>query len=519
MLDAKYLLTDEQMIQFITKGYVVLQNDLPQEFHQDVMKKIHKVLQEEGNPGNNILPRVPEIQKFFETPAVNGALTSILGADYYMQPHRHCHYNQPGNQTPGGGQWHKDGFWSSMRSHRPWWAMIFYYTQDITEEMGPTAIMPGTQYYEKFIGEKGETFLPTGKAGTMVLVHFDLWHRASLNRSTIDRFMLKFQFVRLSAPKYPTWNHTKKNFALPKGIPALHENLYRDVWGWLHGEVTNTKDNLPVDDSRLLQLGNDLSSEEAVIRGRAADELGFVGGAADRYAQALGNLLNDSVEAVALNAAYALGYMGPKGTDELLKQLQEGTNLVAMRAAYGLQGAGLISVPGLIKTLSHSEEKRRALAAFVLGMYGTTASEAVPSLIAILEDKSEWARRNVIEALGMIVHPADLVVPALANALETSVEQEADAENPIEIYESNQNYIINKVGYTASLSLLRAGREGDPGIVVRALKKALSSKDRYVRAYAFEALSHLRTDEAMEVLILYFRSSRWCPDTHKASMF
>jgi HEAT repeat protein len=331
--------------------------------------------------------------------------------------------------------------------------------------------------------------------------------------------MLKFQFVRLSAPKYPTWNHTNKNFALPKGIPALHENLYRDVWGWLHGEVTNTKDNLPVDDSRLLQLGNDLSSEEAVIRGRAADELGFVGGASDRYAQALGNLLNDSVEAVALNAAYALGYMGPKGTDELLKQLQEGTNLVAMRAAYGLQGSGPVSVPGLIKTLGHPEEKRRALAAFVLGMHGTAASEAVPSLIAILGDKSEWVRRNVIEALGMIVHPADLVIPALANALEISLEHEDDEKNPTDLYESNQNYIINKVGYTASLSLLRAGREGDPAIVLRALKKALSSKDRYVRAYAFEALSHLRTDEAMEVLILYFRSSRWCPDTHKASMF
>jgi HEAT repeat protein len=234
------------------------------------------------------------------------------------------------------------------------------------------------------------------------------------------------------------------------------------------------------------------------------------------YAQELGNLLNDSVEAVALNAAYALGYMGPKGTDELLKQLQEGTNLGPMRAAYGLQGAGPVSVPGLIKTLGHPEDKRRALAAFVLGMHGTAATVAVPSLIAILEDKSEWVRRNVIEALGMIVHPADLVVPALAIALENSLEHEVDTENPTELY---QTYIINKVGYTASLSLLRAGREGDPGIVLRALKKALSSKDRYLRAYAFEALGHLRTDEATEVLIQYFRSSRWCPDTHKASTF
>lgn len=85
--------------------------------------------------------------------------------------------------------------------------MIFYYMQDITEEMGPTAIMPGTAYYDKFVGDQGETILPTGKAGTMVLVHFDLWHKASLNVSGMDRYMLKFQFVRLRAPESPSWNH------------------------------------------------------------------------------------------------------------------------------------------------------------------------------------------------------------------------------------------------------------------------------------------------------------------------
>lgn len=115
MLDTKYLLTDEQMIHFITKGYLVLTNDLPEQTHRRVMDKIYYVLHEEGNPGNNILPRVPEIQQFFDTPTVKGALTSVLGPDYYMHPHRHCHYNRPGSQTPGGGQWHKDGYWSSMR--------------------------------------------------------------------------------------------------------------------------------------------------------------------------------------------------------------------------------------------------------------------------------------------------------------------------------------------------------------------------------------------------------------------
>ena len=82
-----------------------------------------------------------------------------------------------------------------------------------------------------------------------------------------------------------------------------------------------------------------------------------------------------------------------------------------------------------------------------------------------------------------------------------------------------QPYITNKIGYTAALSLLRTGNAGDVKEVVRSLEQALYSKDRYVRAYAAEALTHLRTDEAVDILIRYYRASRWCHDTSKVSTF
>ncbi|WP_274364062.1 HEAT repeat domain-containing protein [Paenibacillus thermotolerans] len=492
MLDAKYLLTDEQMSQFITKGYVVLRNELPDELHRSVMNKITRVFQEEGNPGNNILPRIPEIQHFFDTPIVKGALTSILGPDYYMHPHRHCHYNSPGNQTPGGGQWHKDGYWSSMRSHRPWWAMIFYYTQDITEELGPTAIMPGTQYYEKFIGDKGETLLPTGKAGTMVLVHFDIWHKATLNLSGLDRFMLKFQFVRLKAPEYASWNHRNPELSIPDGLPARHTDLWQDVWDWLRGKRQSMPD-----------IGRE-SHEH-----RASDDLG--------------DLLRGSSEIEALNAAYALGRMGAEGIGILIDCINNGTNQTAERAAYGLQAAGAEAAYELTRILNrHPNEKRRGLAAFVLGMIvGPDAYEAVPALTACLrEDGSEWVRRNAVEALGMIGKPSEQVVPAIADALAQSLASESDdAPKPNDMYVNQQQYIINKIGYTAALALLRTGKSVDAGQVLSVLEKALNSKDRYARAYASEALTNIRTEEAIELLIRHYRTSRWCPDTNKASTF
>ncbi|QHT59826.1 phytanoyl-CoA dioxygenase [Paenibacillus lycopersici] len=512
------LLNDEQMIQFITQGYLVLQNELPQELHRSVMNQIDFVLQNEGNPGNNILPRVPDIQKFFETPVTKGALTSVLGPDYYMHPHRHMHYNQPGNGKPGGGEWHKDGFWSSMRSHRPWWVMMFYYTQDITEEMGPTAIMPGSQYNEKFPNRK--ELLPTGKAGTIALVHFDLWHKASLNTSNIDRYMLKFQFVRLSEPSAPSWNHTNAAPAFPADAPDAHANLWHDVWHWLRGDG-NRAMAVNGSEAEVPACIEALSSEEASTRGQAADKLGLIGQAAAAAVPKLAELIRDPSENAALNAVYALGHIGGAGTAALLKELEEGSKLSAQRAAYGLQASGREALDGLVRLLAHGEENSRALAAFVLGMLGAAASSAVPSLIVALHDESEWVRRNVVEALGMIGDPADETVPALVRTLEEAVAKESAGmeSGSTGAYVYNQEYITNKIAYTAALSLLRIGKRGDADLVIDGLEAGLQSRDRYARAYAFEALTSIRTARAVDVLIRYYRAARWCPDTHKASTF
>jgi HEAT repeat protein len=478
-----HLLTDEQMVQFITQGYLVLHNEIPNSLHVKVMGQIHNALMEEGNPGNNILPRVPDIQKFFETPIVRGALSSILGPDYYLHPHRHCHYNQPGNQTPIG--WHLDGYWSAMRSHRPWWAMLFYYTQPITEDMGPTAIMPGSQYNEKFPGQDKEFLLPTGPAGTMVLVHFDIWHKASLNKSNSDRYMLKFQFARLKAPTHPSWNNRVTSFRSPIEHTESRIHLWSDVWNWLRGDRTVLTEIETMEVSKVVSL------------------------------------VEDPSEDVSLSAVYKLGRMGDEGVRALYEIIRNGTNLLAQRAAYGLQASGASAISSLIEILNHSNDRRRALACFVLGMIGDLDDRVSPALIHSLSDESEWVRRNAVEALGMMATPSDLAVSALAQTLEASVSNETTGEQigSANEYFANQNYIHNKIGYTAALSLLRIGQHGDEGEVVKALELALDSNDRYVRAYAFEALTNIQTKEAIEVLIRYYRTARWCPDTHKASVF
>ena len=74
------LLDDSHMQSFIADGYTVVKTDLPTDFHQSVYGQIEEVLAAEGNPGNNLLPRIPDLQQVFDQPEVAGALTSILGA-------------------------------------------------------------------------------------------------------------------------------------------------------------------------------------------------------------------------------------------------------------------------------------------------------------------------------------------------------------------------------------------------------------------------------------------------------
>ena len=90
----------------------MLKTDFSAEFHEKLMEKLNDVYEEEGNPGNNLLPRVPELQKVFNHPAVDGALQSVIGQNYLMHTHRHGHFNA--DPHPGG--WHKDSYWGYIKN-------------------------------------------------------------------------------------------------------------------------------------------------------------------------------------------------------------------------------------------------------------------------------------------------------------------------------------------------------------------------------------------------------------------
>src|SRR5262249_4117076 len=151
---------------------------------------------------NNLLPRIPELSQIFADPNVAGALTSVLGPNFFLQPHRYCHLNAPGS---AGQRLHRDGFFT--RRHHTRWALALYYPQDTPEAMGPTGIVPGSQYYNvQPVPHVGTEIPLLGEAGTVTSCDFHLWHRAMPNRSDEKRLMMKFLLARMEEPREPAWN-------------------------------------------------------------------------------------------------------------------------------------------------------------------------------------------------------------------------------------------------------------------------------------------------------------------------
>jgi HEAT repeat protein len=497
------LLTDEQMRHFIAHGYLLLQTDFSPEFHAAMSRNIREVMTKEGNPGNNILPRVPEVQAVFKHPVIQGALTSVLGPDYIMHPHRHCHFTEPGRKVQS---WHKDSYWghAKVRNHHQWWAMIFYYDHAVDEELGPSSLMPGTQYYNNRTGDESEQDVHLlGEGGAFALIHYDLWHRGTANLSADrTRSMLKFQFVRMARPTAPTWAHADQPWRPMNGDgpPNHHETIWQHQWQWLGGQAGAK--GVPGSVGRFV---DQLTSADKWARLHAADALGQLGIAAGDAIPALAGALADDYEPVALNAAYALARMGAPAADALLTTLEQGDKDAKRNAGYGLSALGAPGVPGLIDRLAHSDEQTRGYAAFALGEIGLSgnavAQAAVDGLSKLATDESEWVRRTMVEALGTLdVADQPAVQEAAVTTLAQSL-QDADGQ----------------VRFTSALSLTRLGPVA--AAAVPALQSALHDENRYVRANAVDALNRIGTPDAQRVLIDYLLGSRWCPSTTPESTF
>ena len=494
-LKESHKLTDAQMREFIVNGHLTVKADLPRSFHETIYRKTQELTAKEGNLGNNILPRVPELQAVFEDPAVRGAFTSILGENYAMHSHRHPHQNRPHSDGQG---FHKDSYWGyhKVRHHCPRWAMAFYYPQDSPIEIGPSAVLPGTQYYDTRITKDNDGELAlSGEAGTLTIIHFDLWHRAMANQTDKTRYMMKFQFIRMDAPKAPEWDVTDPHWKPEDVNPATpaHQGTWRYVWDWMGGE-SNGGSAQPANGNLAKHIAA-LDDDDASVRSAAADDLGSLGESAAEAIPILIQALSDTYEPVRLNAAYTLGSIGDPGVPQLIETLGVEDQIMRRMAAYALAAVGEPAVSALSEALQHTADIVRIEAAYALAQIGEAAEPAIPALIERTKDNHVEVRRYLPEAFGSIGPAAAPAVSALIDRVENDDDKQ--------------------VRFESALALAQIGPAASDAVPV--LTNALMDEDRYVRDNAVHALKRIDTPEAETALFDYLLMARWCPITSRES--
>ncbi|MDE0007453.1 MAG: HEAT repeat domain-containing protein, partial [Gammaproteobacteria bacterium] len=167
-------------------------------------------------------------------------------------------------------------------------------------------------------------------------------------------------------------------------------------------------------------------------------------------------------------------------------------------AAHGLVQLGCEAVPGLQDVALKGTPRGRKHAAFALGEIGSEA--AIPTLIEAMSDDDVHVRIAAAEAI-VILPPSGESRDALLSAMCDSA---------------------SEVRFDAALSLVRAASQGSTELIaptVGLLEEALYDTNRYVSGYAAEALERIGTAGALEALLPFLRTARWCPHTDNQHPF
>ena len=255
----QHLLTDDEMASFVINGYHIVTPALPGGFDSEVYGELEEL---ESNPGDGIYDAVPKLRQVYESPEMEGALTSLLGTGYAMFPHRHCHRNAPG--TPSQ-RIHQDNL-NDLRIEdgqvrcpdKIELLLAMYYPQDVASNMGPTVVLPGTHMLrsmpDRMAGQQGnfkQQYTATVSAGSVVILHYDIWHAGSANTSSTVRYMLKFLFQRMNLPDVPSWQHDPENdftirqrlegespMAMQQTLARKQRHMRLRMWNYLSGSET-----------------------------------------------------------------------------------------------------------------------------------------------------------------------------------------------------------------------------------------------------------------------------------------
>ena len=523
MKDQAVKLDDEQMRRFICDGVLVLDSIVAPEVHQHIFDKIQWNQAHEFNMGNNTLPRIAELQKVLDAPVIHGALQSLLGDDYILHPHRALHTSEPleeaernlqieghehgppmGEGSNSNSSWHQDGQipMSRARYHVPRMAMIFYFPQDTPIARGPTRVIPGT-HLQPYLRKSDFPYAFVAediKAGTCLLVAYDIAHAALSNCTNENRYMLKFQFMRISNPREPSWNGGQSSWQTPQVKLGRfdHRQAWSFIWDWLRGA---SHPNVVASAKEIEAWISTLNTVDQEERLDAIYRLARVG--KDAVQPLCESLLQHAGLEREFTCEYHIDEDGayiPVGDPN--ERRWNDVAYTLQDESYALGAMGELAVQSLVQLLKHDDPWIKINAAFVLGEIGPAAEESVPELITLLHHELHQVVRAALDAMSGIGTNIQVALPRIRELLTVD---NLDWQKPMGNRRGETGVRFNAL-YALLCSDISITEIED------LLVCCLDDVNGYVRAMALEALTRPESGEDRDGLVRaldYLKTHCW----------
>ncbi|MEM7016841.1 MAG: HEAT repeat domain-containing protein [Pseudomonadota bacterium] len=514
------LLTDVQVQEFICNGFLQLKADVSEALNQKVDEKIRWAIEHEFAMGNNILPRVPEMYEVLDCDVLKGALTSLLGSNYLLHPHRAVHSSTPveeevpdlsptvnapamGKGSMAGSGWHQDAQspLSRARYHHPRHLILFYFPHDTPRKMGPTRIQAGCYMYARPTGTKYMLLPEFVPAGSLFLVHFDTVHAGFSNLSDRTRYMVKFIFSRTANPTAPTWHNsqtewTQPNACLMDDTDAL-EPAWSNIWQWLQGKPLA---ELVVPDVERYLV--DFDNDDQTARLNAIHTLGRTG--IDSIKPLIEKLLSVA------NTGRAERSLRQNKRGEIIPvdkpcfEARWNERAIVMEdATYALALLGRQAVPAITELLKHEDPWIQLNAAFALGEIADPVS--VESLSQQLNNPYQQVVRQTLDALGVMGGEINAALPHMERLLKTSNPDWQDRQ--VMRGWTAENQIRLNVVFALINAIEAEGSDLDK--IEELLTYALDDENGYVPDVACEGLKRIGTHKALASAVHHLQRQRW----------
>ena len=227
MNNKKYLLTSQQMAEFVARGFLRFDELVPDAINEKVMRDIdnQKIRSKPAGTPLSQCYHGSAIRELLDLPQIQGLIQSLVGEDPLFD-HDAIHVREP-NEGKAQGL-HADSI-IDTRTHFD--IQLMYFPHDVPLEMGGTLLLPGSHFrrvnemdvaaYQNMRGQ----IQMVCKAGSILALHHGIWHCGRQNKTDRRRYMFKLR-LNPAVRQIRLWNvddldsASRENYVVGPGDPS-----------------------------------------------------------------------------------------------------------------------------------------------------------------------------------------------------------------------------------------------------------------------------------------------------------